>query len=113
MRNTLTLGCLLLAAVLVSTQATGETDPGALRKFVQIKCGGCHVTEIGNGRPLIQHVEGATPNFHTLAHDPTMTVNKIRKTLRLPRGGKVNLLLTEREIDEIAGYIVSLRAPPS
>ena len=105
------LAALCSAFGLAPAKAAGIPDPAEGRKFAQIECGRCHIIDLRKGKAPLAHVEGAAPAFQTMAYDPTMTADKIRETLRLPHGAMANVLLAEKDVDNIIGYIVTLRAP--
>lgn len=89
--------------------AASVPDPAQGLKFAKIECGNCHVVEQEAGKMPPKRVEGAAPHFKTIAYDPEMTADKIRETLRLPHGAMANLVLAEKDIENIISYIVSLR----
>ena len=100
---------LALAAVAVSTPASGAPDLGSGRKFARTECGGCHVVVAEKGKQPPPRTVGAAPHFVAIARDPAMTEAKIRQTLRLPHGSMNNIMLTETDTANIIGYIQSLR----
>jgi hypothetical protein len=55
-------------------------------------------------------VEGAAKHFATLAHDPEVSAEKIRPSLRLPQGAIAAVLVADKNIDNLISYILSLRA---
>jgi len=88
---------------------TGVPDPVEGLKYAKTECGNCHVVNDQSGKAPPKKIEGAAPHFKTIAYDPEMTVEKIRETLKLPHGAMANLVLAEKDIENIIGYIVSLR----
>jgi len=107
MRGVLIVACALVAAA-SAAKAASVPDPVAGRKFAQIECGRCHVIDERPGKEPPPKVSGAAPPFETLAHDPDMTVDKMRQTLRLPHGAMATVLVADKDIDNIISYIVSL-----
>jgi len=111
MRKWIKATALLCALAPFSAIAAGVPDPVSGRKFAQIECGQCHVIEDRPGREPPPRQPGAAPDFVTLAYDPEMTLEKMRDSLRLPHGQMANVLVAEKDIENILSYIVSLRAP--
>jgi len=107
---------LLLRAVVIATMpliapafAAGIPDPVAGKKFAEVECGRCHVVDPLPGKAPPERIPGAAAPFKTMAFDPEMTVDKIRDSLRLPHGAMANVLVAEKDIDNIISYIVALR----
>ncbi len=110
MRKTLWLGVILLSAgAPCMSYAASVPDPVSGKKFAQIECGRCHVIDEERGKTPPAKTPGAAPHFKTIAFDPEMSVEKIRDTLKLPHGSMANVLLAEKDIDNIISYIVGLR----
>ena len=93
----------------VTTWAAGIPDPVEGKKFAQMECAKCHVVEERLGKVPPPKSPGAPPHFKTIAFDPEMTVDKIRESMKLPHGEMANLLIAEKDIDNIISYIVSMR----
>ena len=107
MRKIVSLAVVLFAAIPFTSTASSVSDSENVRRLIEYKCGGCHIVGVRDALPTAP--TGAAPHFAALAHDPGMTVAKMRRSLRLPTGSMVNVLLTERDIDDIISYIVSLK----
>jgi mono/diheme cytochrome c family protein len=111
MRKIISVAAVLCAfAAPLPVMAAGVPDPVSGQKFAQIECGQCHIVEDRRDKAPPPRQPGAAPHFQTIAFDPEMTVDKIKDTLRLPHGEMANVLLAEKDIDNIISYIVSLRA---
>ena len=111
MRKSSLLALLLIAASPMSVQAASAPDPVTGRKFAQVECGMCHFVEEQKGKMPPPRVAGAAPHFKIIALDPALTAEKIRQTLRLPHGSMDNVLLAEKDVDNIVSYIEGLRTP--
>lgn len=99
----------VIAAVTVTARGAPIPDPVAGKKYAQIECAGCHVINEKRGKRPPQREQGAAPYFSTIAHDPAMTAEKIRETLKLPHGSMANLVVSEKDAENILSYIGSLR----
>jgi mono/diheme cytochrome c family protein len=102
----------LSAAAFGTANAAGIPDPALGYKLSQVECGNCHVVDPQPGKTLAElpaKSPGAALPFKAIAFDPEMTVDKIRDTLRLPHGEMANVLVAEKDIDNIISYILSLR----
>jgi mono/diheme cytochrome c family protein len=108
-RATLAIGVGIIAAVTVTARSAPVPDPVAGKKYAQIECAGCHVITEKRGKRPPQREQGAAPHFATIAHDPAMTPEKIRETLKLPHGSMANLVVSEKDTENILSYIGSLR----
>lgn len=105
---------LVLAAfpVLTTAQAAGIADPQQGYKLAQVECASCHVIDPEPRKSLADlppRSPGAAPHFKSIAFDPEMTPDKMRDILRLPHGEMANVLLAEKDIDNIISYIVGMR----
>ncbi len=109
MRRVFVLSLFFVASSPDSSHAASAPDPVAGRKFAQFECGTCHVVDVQKDKAPPPRVAGAAPHFKIIATDPAMTTDKIRSTLRLPHGSMTNVLLAEKDVNNIISYIVSLR----
>ncbi len=70
-------------------------------------CSSCH--QIG---PLASNLANdAVPSFRAVANMPSTTLLSLHAFLRTPHPAMPDLMLTEEQMDDIASYILSLRAP--
>ena len=95
----------LLLSLLLAT-ATGpplRADTAKGSQLAQQWCSSCHVTSgsrTGN-------VQEGPPSFPTIAR--TKTADQLRAFLSHPHGAMPDLSLTRAEIDDLIGYIETLR----
>ena len=92
---------LMLAA---SVPALGQEEAALAeegRRIARQACADCHG---GEGR---KPVLGA-PDFAEVAPMPSTTATSIRVFLKTPHGTMPDLILSEREVDALAAYILSL-----
>jgi len=95
--------CLAFALAPARAQEAGDAEAGlGLARSV---CAGCHVVE--RGQP--PQPESPAPSFESLARTPGMTALAINVLLRTPHRTMPNLVLNEREVDDLAAYILSLK----
>jgi mono/diheme cytochrome c family protein len=93
---------LLPAAYLVAHSAHADASKGA--QIARQWCANCHV--IG-GNPA-GPVQQGPPSFPMVAHSG-MSADQLRAFLSHPHGAMPNLALTRAEIDDLIGYIQTLR----
>ena len=91
---------LLLAA---STAERALADAAKGSQLAQQWCASCHVT---GGTPAANLQQGP-PSFSTIAH--ARTTDQLRAFLSHPHGAMPDLSLTRAEIDDLVGYIETLR----
>ena len=72
-------------------------------------CSGCHQVELRPGAGI----SDAIPSFQAVADMPATTVLSLRAFLRTSHAAMPNLELTDPQIDDLAAYILGLRAPVS
>ena len=101
--------CRLPAVILVSlflgtTAAySSRADTAKGNQLAQQWCANCHVT----GSSRAGNVQEGPPNFPTIAR--TRTGDQLRAFLSHPHGAMPDLSLTRAEIDDLVGYIETLR----
>ena len=99
----------ILAALLVTGSALAQQPPGdalAGREAAMRHCGGCHA--VAEGQP--RSATDAAPPFIVLARNPTVTERSLPVFLKTPHARMPSVVLTPREIGDIASYVLSLRA---
>ena len=101
MRFLLTIGILLLSISTVrAAEHVGDAAEG--KRVAAMSCANCHDVAGTTKSP-----PGAAPPFVTVARSGTDAA-KLRMFLRLPHGKMTNVLLTERNTDDVVSYIQSL-----
>lgn len=101
---------LLLAALLAPLAAGAQTDqsagdPRAGRAMALQVCSECHM--IPGGPAPTARRNG--PPFQLLANQPTTTDPGLRSLLRAPHAGMPMFRLTDREMDDLVAFLLSLR----
>jgi cytochrome c len=91
---------LVLAA---STAERALADAAKGSQLAQQWCASCHVT---GGTPA-GNLQQGPPSFSTIAH--ARTAEQLRAFLSHPHGAMPDLSLTRAEIDDLVGYIETLR----
>jgi cytochrome c len=93
---------LLLAAGLAAHSAHADANKGA--QIARQWCANCHVIGGNPAGPVPQ----GPPSFQMVARSG-MTADQLRAFLSHPHGAMPNLALTRAEIDDLIGYIDTLR----
>jgi len=91
----------LLLASGVAHPAGADASKGS--QLAQQWCASCHVT---GGRPT-GDIQQGPPSFPTIAR--ARTADQLRAFLSHPHGAMPDLSLTRQEIDDLVGYIETLR----
>jgi len=107
-------GLLVASAALLSMAAlpayaqnkAGRGDIRAGREFAMVHCSECHVVVPRQGSP---RRVGGPPDFEDVAGMPGMTRTAILAFLRSPHPTMPDLILSERQADDVIAYIHSLR----
>ena len=95
---------LLLSLVLgVAAAEPVLADAAKGSQLAQQWCANCHVT----GSSRAGNVQEGPPSFPTIAR--TRTADQLRAFLSHPHGAMPDLSLTRAEIDDLVGYIETLR----
>lgn len=90
----------------ISADETLPGDPVAGRIFAERECGDCHdISRDGTAYPL-----NAAPAFIDVADQRSTTALSLRVFLRSTHRDMPDLILTQREQDDVIAYILSLRA---
>ena len=101
----------LLAALLTPLAAAAQTDQAAGNvaaghAMTQRVCSECHLVP---GAPSPTARRGGPP-FREIANLSTTTDPGLRSLLRAPHAGMPMFRLTDREMDDLVAYILSLRS---
>jgi len=91
---------LVLAA---STAERALADAAKGSQLAQQWCASCHVT----GGTSAGNLQQGPPSFSTIAH--ARTADQLRAFRSHPHGAMPDLSLTRAEIDDLVGYIETLR----
>ena len=101
-KNSSTIPALLVLAVLAAHAARADVSKGA--QIARQWCANCHVI----GDSSASAVPQGPPSFRTIARSG-MTTDQLRAFLSHPHGAMPDLSLTRVEIDDLIGYIGTLR----
>jgi cytochrome c len=80
-----------------------EAEDG--HQLAQAWCTRCHAIEPGVSAGPYADV----PSFATIAHMPTTTASALNAFLNTPHGEMPDIKFTDRQLDDIVTYILSLR----
>jgi mono/diheme cytochrome c family protein len=106
MHATKRLGLLALLAAAAAGSPAAAQEVGDARKglaFAQKFCAECHAVAPG------QPVPAAAPPFRAIANTPGMTGLALAVFLRTPHRNMPNLIISDRDRDNVIAYILSLR----
>jgi cytochrome c len=97
---------LLLADAATPSIAQDLGDVAAGHKLAETWCSSCHLV----GAPHSAVVSNGAPTFTAIAADKSVTALSLRAFLQTPHARMPDLHLTREEVDNLASYILSLRA---
>jgi len=102
-------GSLLFVSTIIAPAGAQELrgDPDAGARFAQRVCAACHV--VGGDWPA--NPRSPAPAFENIAAEPSVTPLSLRVFLNSPHRNMPNLILSEKEADDVIAYIMGLRAP--
>lgn len=94
--------------VLTPGIVAGQTmaDPAAGAKLALKVCAQCHF--VAENQPMIPRADA--PPFDEVAAEPSVTELSLRVFLRTPHRNMPDLLLSQKETDDVIGFILSLKA---
>lgn len=95
---------LLLLGVVCLGPAKAQEQAGLVAEGARVaaqSCADCHGASAG--KPL-----SGSPDFAAVARMPSTTATSIRVFLKTPHANMPDIVLTEREIDALVAYILSL-----
>ena len=105
LRTVLTLGILLLlGAGLAFAGATNLPDPFHGKQLAQQLCANCHLVTEGQ-----QQANADVPSFSEIANKEGQTSGAIMAHIMMPKHPMPTIPLTQRELADLAVYILSLR----
>ncbi len=99
------LTAILLAAAIPKVAAQDIGDVRAGHQLAQTWCSSCHVVDPAPQRG----VDNGAPTFTAIARMASTTPLALRAFLLTPHGGMPDLHLSRDDIDDLTGYILSLR----
>jgi mono/diheme cytochrome c family protein len=102
-------GCVVAIIALCSGFAAADDASAATPRgeaLAQSWCSQCHAV-----KPNQSSANPAAPKFSDLAAEPSITEYSLRAFLTTPHLTMPNFMLKSDDIDDIAGYILSLKPP--
>jgi mono/diheme cytochrome c family protein len=96
----------LVVAAAPVVAAAQDSDHGAL--LAKRWCANCHVVE----RTATEGRADGLPSFIAIANRPGTSSESLRLVMTAEHGRMPNFALTRPEMNDLAAYIMSLRAPP-
>ncbi len=96
---------MLLAVWPRQTGAQEIGDVATGRRLSETWCSSCHLV----GPDISRAVSNGVPTFVGIARMKSTTVLSLRAFLQTPHAGMPDLHLSRDEVDDLAGYILSLR----
>lgn len=95
-------------SVLAPTIVQGQTiaDPAAGAKLALEVCAQCHF--VAENQPSIPRADA--PPFDIVAADPSVTELSLRVFLQTPHRNMPDLQLSQKETDDVIGFILNLKA---
>ena len=98
---------IMLAAAMPRAASQDIGDVTAGRRLAQTWCSSCHEVD-----PVPQRgVDNGVPTFAAIARMPSTTPLSLRAFLLTPHAQMPDLHLSRDEIDDLTGYVLSLRRP--
>ena len=104
MQSGFTYFCLVLSAILAVIPPVAAANVARGTQLAQQWCANCHV--IGGNPPAT--VQQGPPSFPAIARGG-LTDDQLRAFLTHPHGSMPDLALSRSEIDDLIGYIGTLR----
>ena len=103
------MAAIFAVGVLAPGVVEGQTmaDPAAGAKLALEVCAQCHF--VAENQPMIPRADA--PPFDEIADEPSVTELSLRVFLRTPHRNMPDLLLSQKETDDVIGFILSLQAP--
>ncbi len=94
-----------LVGFLVAPAAAQPVDLARGRALAETWCINCHVID----RDQTKAVPAGPPPFPALADDPAATPERLASFMRMPHPPMPNMSLTNNEVNDLVGYIQSLK----
>ena len=91
-------------SIMVAPAASSAADPAAGERLADKWCAECHGIRGDRVSP-----NPAAPTFPKLAAEPSITEYSLRALLRSPHETMPHITFKDDELDDIVGYIMSLK----
>tara|TARA_R110000868_G_scaffold159801_1_gene389003 strand:- start:869 stop:1201 length:333 start_codon:yes stop_codon:yes gene_type:complete len=101
----------VLSMGFISSCTTDTSSSITPQQLAQSICAECHVVERASPAAKVRpRIDGAPPDFATVANDPAMTPEHLRRFLKLPHGAMNNVLLSEDDISALINVILNQKS---
>jgi mono/diheme cytochrome c family protein len=103
-RTALRVGLVVALSIVLAPAASNSADLVAGRSLAEKWCAQCHGVRADRLGPNL-----SAPTFPELAAEPSITEYSLRALLRAPHETMPQITLTPDEMEDIVGYILSLK----
>jgi mono/diheme cytochrome c family protein len=103
-RTDICVGLAVVLSIVLSDPTDARADPMAGERLAEKWCTECHGTRADRLSP-----NPAAPTFPKLAAEPSITEYSLRALLRSPHETMPHITFKDDELDDIVGYIMSLK----
>ena len=103
-RTIICVGLTVALSIVLSALTDVSADPIAGQNLAEKWCSECHGIRADRLSPNL-----AAPTFPSLAAEPSITEYSLRALLRSPHETMPQITFTPDQMDDIVGYIISLK----
>jgi len=103
-RATICVSLTVVLSIMLVTTPDSSADPVAGESSAEKWCAQCHGVRPGRLGPNL-----SAPTFPELAAEPSITEYSLRALLRSPHETMPQITFTPDQLDDITGYILSLK----
>ncbi|HKM69676.1 MAG TPA: cytochrome c [Stellaceae bacterium] len=103
-RTDICAGLAAALSIMLSAPTDAPADPAAGKTLAEKWCAECHGIRTDRLSPNL-----AAPTFPELAAEPSITEYSLRALLRSPHETMPHITFTPDQMDDIVGYIMSLK----
>jgi len=103
-RATICVSLTVVLSIMLVTTPDSSADPVAGESSAEKWCAQCHGVRPGRLGPNL-----SAPTFPELAAEPSITEYSLRASLRSPHETMPQITFTPDQLDDIVGYILSLK----
>jgi mono/diheme cytochrome c family protein len=95
---------LIVAGLAFAAPVPGQPDPFHGKELAQQLCSNCHLVDNQQ-----QQTNADVPSFNEIANEEGQTAGTIMAHIMLPKHPMPTIPLTQRELADLAAYILSMR----